>query len=123
MSILQPYFDGLQARTLLVPYCKSCGKPHFYPRHACPHCWSEDYEWKPANGSATVITHTRVLANPPSQFESLLPFDIAIVELAEGVTLLTNIIESPKIEIGDRVSLCFIERDGGWLPVFKKATP
>lgn len=121
MNIIQPYFDGLAQRKLLIPYCKSCGKPHFYPRHACPHCWGEEYEWKAANGTAKVVSHTRVLANPPSKFESMLPFDIAIVELAEGVTMLSNIIESSTIKIDDPLSLCFIERDGGLLPVFKKS--
>lgn len=119
MSILQPYFDGLKASSLLLPHCKSCGKIHFYPRHACPHCWGEDYDWKPASGSATVLTHTRVLANPPSHFESLLPFEIAIVQLEEGVTMLTNIIDGSPIQVGDPLRLCFIERDGSMLPVFK----
>jgi uncharacterized OB-fold protein len=120
MNILQPYFDGLKKRQLLLPYCTSCGKTHFYPRHACPHCWEENYEWKPACGLAKVTTHSRVLANPPSHFEALLPFDIAIVALEEGVTMLTNLIESPGIQIGDTVSLSFIERAGSVLPVFKK---
>lgn len=120
MSILKPYFDGLEQKKLLVPYCKSCGKPHFYPRHACPHCWGEDYEWKSAHGSAKIVTHTRVLANPPSHFEALLPFEIAIVELAEGVSMLTNIVDSSNVAVGDSVRLLFIERDGNMLPVFKK---
>jgi len=120
MSILQPYFDGLNARQLLLPYCTNCGKVHFYPRHACPHCWEENYEWKHASGLAKVITHSRVLANPPSHFEALLPFDIAIVKLEEGVTMLTNLIDSPVIQIGDSVRLSFIQRESGLLPVFKK---
>lgn len=120
MSILQPYFDGLKKRQLLLPHCTSCGKIHFYPRHACPYCWEENYEWQHASGLAMVTTHSRVLANPPSHFEALLPFDIAIVELKEGVTMLTNLTESPDVQIGDAVRLSFIERDGNLLPVFKK---
>lgn len=121
MSILTAYFSGLSNRKLLVPYCKSCGKPHFYPRHACPACWGEEYEWKEASGKAKVVTHTRVLANPPSAFEHLLPFEIAIVELDEGVSMLTNIIndDNSKVAVGDRVELQFVERDGQLLPTFR----
>ncbi|MCV0438914.1 MAG: zinc ribbon domain-containing protein [Hydrogenophaga sp.] len=119
MSILKPYFDGLIERRLLIPYCKSCGKPHFYPRHACPSCWGEEYDWKDASGNARIGTHTRVLANPPSAFEPLLPFEIAIVELEEGVSMLTNIVGGGTVSVDAKVSLEFIERNGQSLPVFR----
>jgi uncharacterized OB-fold protein len=118
MSILKPYFDGLAERRLLIPYCKACGKAHFYPRHACPSCWGEDYDWKPAVGTARIETHTRVMANPPSAFEHLLPFEIAIVELDEGVSMLTNIVGGGEVTVGAKVALEFIERNGEVLPVF-----
>lgn len=121
MNILTPYFDGIARRQLLVPHCLSCGKPHFYPRHACPGCWSEDYDWKPAVGSGTVHTHTTVRANPPSSFVALLPYRIAIVDLAEGVRMLANIVGEVAPEVGDAVQLDFIERDGAPLPVFRAA--
>ena len=121
MRILQPYFDGLTQGKLLLPHCRSCGKVHFYPRHACPHCWGEAYDWKPAKGTARVVTHTRVLANPPSAFEHLLPFDIAIVALDEGVSMLTNVVDSASLAVGDELQLDFVQRDGKTLPVFKTA--
>jgi len=122
MSILTPYFEGIAQRRLLVPHCRDCGKPHFYPRHACPSCWGERYDWKPARGSATVHSHTTVLANPPSHFTALLPFSIAIVELDEGVRMLSNVIGKTSSAVGDKLLLEFIERDGEPLPVFRAAS-
>ena len=118
-----PYAEGLKQHQLLIPWCKSCGKPHFYPRSACPHCWSEeDYDWRSAKGTGTVHTFTIVRSNPPVEFVPLLPFPIAIIDLDEGVKLMANIVgdDWEKVAIGDRVQVEFIERDGEALPAFRK---
>jgi uncharacterized OB-fold protein len=121
MNTLSPYFEGVAKRQLLVPHCKSCGKPHFYPRYACPSCWGENYDWKPAVGTGTVHSYTTVLANPPSNFVALLPFRIAIIELDEGVRMLSNVVGDEPLAVGDKVVLEFIEREGSNLPVFRAA--
>lgn len=122
MAIAQPFFDGLAHNELLLPWCKSCGKPHFYPRFACPHCWGEDYEWRRARGSGIVHSFSRVRANPPSAFATRLPFMIAIIDLDEGVRLLSNIVDDPSdLAIGDRVRVEFHVRDGVNLPLFRRA--
>lgn len=121
MSILTPYFEGIAKRQLLVPHCMACGKAHFYPRYACPSCWGESYNWKPAQGNGTIHSHTTVLANPPSNFVALLPFRIAIIDLAEGVRMLSNVVGDEPLAVGDKVLLQFIEREGANLPVFRVA--
>ena len=122
MNIQKPYFTGLQAHKLLIPWCKACGKPHFYPRSACPHCWSEeDYDWREAKGTGVVHTFTVVRANPPPAFVSMLPFPVAVIELHEGVRLLSNIVgDYEAMAIGDNVVVEFVERDGRSLPLFRR---
>lgn len=122
MNIQKPFFEGLKQNRLLIPYCKSCGKAHFYPRSACPHCWSEeDYDWREAKGSGVVHTFTIVRNNPPPAFVPLLPFPIAIIELDEGVRLLSNIVgEYEDTSIGDNVQVEFVERNGQTLPMFRR---
>lgn len=121
MTIAKPYEEGLRQHKLLLPWCKSCGKPHFYPRSACPHCWSEEYEWRNAKGTGTVHSFTITRANPPTAFADALPYAIAILDLDEGVRMLTNIIDwADGLAIGDRVSVSFVERDGTVIPVFRK---
>jgi uncharacterized OB-fold protein len=89
-ATLAPYFDGLASSEFRLPWCRGCGRPHFYPRSACPYCWGEDYDWRPASGRGRIHTYTVVRANSPSSFQARLPYAIAIVELDEGVRLLTN---------------------------------
>jgi uncharacterized OB-fold protein len=122
MNIQKPFFKGLKEKSLLIPYCKSCGKPHFYPRSACPHCWCEDdYDWREATGTGVIHTFTIVRSNPPPAFVPMLPFSVAIIELDEGVRLLSNIVgEFEDMAIGDKVHVDFIERDGKSLPLFRR---
>lgn len=121
MSIARPFFDGLARKELLLPWCKSCGRPHFYPRFACPHCWSEEYDWRQAIGTGTVHSFTEVQANPPTSFADRLPFTIAIVDLDEGVRLMSNIVDdTSNLAIGDRVRFEFHSRDGANLPLFRR---
>jgi uncharacterized protein len=120
MNIAQPFHDGLARRELLIPWCRSCGNPHFYPRFACPHCWGERYDWRRAAGAGVVYSFTRVLANPPTAFVDELPFTIAIIDLDEGVRLLSNIVDAPRdLAIGDRVSVEIHARNGVNLPLFR----
>ncbi len=121
MNIARPFYEGLKANTLLLPWCKSCGKPHFYPRSACPHCWAEDYDWRLAAGTGVVHTFTIVRANPPPSFVPLLPYPIAIIQLDEGVRLLSNIVgEWESLAIGDKVGVEFVARGGESLPFFRR---
>lgn len=105
-ATLAPYFDGLASGEFRLPWCRGCGRPHFYPRSACPYCWGEDYDWRPASGRGRIHTYTVVRANPPSSFQARLPYAIAIVDLDEGVRLLTNL-DGPLDEtsIGDPVAV------------------
>lgn len=120
MAIAKPFYEGLRRRQLLLPWCKSCNRCHFYPRSACPHCWSEEYDWRPAAGTGTVHSFTVVRSNPPSAFRPRLPYTIAIIDLDEGVRLMSNILSDPKaLKIGDRVKVEFVERDNEMLPLFR----
>jgi uncharacterized protein len=62
-----------------------------------------------------------VRSNPPASFQPDVPFTLAVVELNEGVRLLTNIVgPAEDLVIGDRVVAEFTERDGRTLPVFRR---
>lgn len=123
MNIARPFREGLTRNKLLLPWCRSCGKSHFYPRSACPHCWAEDeYDWRPAVGTGTVHTFTIVRANPPPAFVALLPYAIAIIDLEEHVRILSNIVgDYENLAIGDKVRVEFASRAGQSLPLFRRS--
>lgn len=120
MLIAKPFHEGLARDQLLIPWCKVCGKPHFYPRSACPHCWAEEYDWRPVAGTGVVHSYTIVRANPPTAFVLALPYCIAIIDLDEGVRILSNVVGDGKLAIGDKVRVEFASRGDARLPLFKR---
>jgi uncharacterized OB-fold protein len=89
----EPFWAGAREGRLVIQKCTDCKKHIFYPRLSCPFCFSEKLDWIEASGRGTVYSHTLVQNNPPSAFMEDLPFTIAIVELEEGVRMMTNIVE------------------------------
>ena len=89
----QHFWDGTRQGRLLLQRCNGCDKSYFPPRPFCPSCASRDVDVIDASGRA--ILRSYVLSYRPTPgFE--IPFSIAIVELAEGPRMLTNIIDCPQ---------------------------
>ena len=109
------FWAGTAAGRLRLPYCCSCGKPHWYPRAQCPLCMGAQTEWRDAAGTGAIYTFS------VSRRVGPVPFVIAYVRLDEGVTLLTNIVDCDfdSLRIGDRVRLVMkASGDGTMVPMF-----
>jgi uncharacterized OB-fold protein len=113
---LQPYWQAAARGKLLIKHCKACGRNHYYPRPICPHCFSDRTEWLEASGEGTIYSWSvERRANPP--------YSIAYITLAEGVSLLTSIVDCDfnALAVGQKVKLGFEQRDGQPTPVFRPA--
>lgn len=86
-----PYWEQARAGRLVVQRCAACGKIWHPPLPACPGCRSADVGWLEASGDGTVYSYTVVTHATHSQFAGLVPYVVAIVELAEGPRLVTGI--------------------------------
>ena len=105
----QPFWDAAAEGKLLIKKCNSCGEVHFYPRANCPFCFSGDTAWQQASGQGTIYTYSVMRRGAPE------PYAIAYVTLAEGPTMMTNIVDCDLdgIKIGQKVKLVFKPTDGG----------
>ena len=113
----KPFFEACAAGKFVLPTCGACGKAHWYPRGVCPHCMSQNLSWKDASGQGTVYSFSVMK-------RAEVPYAIAYVTLAEGPTMLTNIVECDldTIKIGQKVALRFVPTEGGPpLPMFTPA--
>jgi hypothetical protein len=120
----KPFWDAAREEKLLVQKCQDCDKHIFYPRIACPHCFSDKVEWVEASGKGTVYSYTVVTNNAPSAFIQDMPFVIAIVKLEEGVQMLSNIINCnpDDVECDMPVEVTFEKIDDEFtLPKFRPA--
>ena len=105
----RPFWEAAAQGRLLIGKCRSCGKPHFYPRAICPFCFSDRTEWQDARGTGTVYTCSVLRRGAPE------PYCIAYVTLEEGVSMLTNIVDCDldAIRIGQSVRVVFKPTEGG----------
>lgn len=92
-SWAKPFWAAARERRLMIQRCADCEKHVFYPRLSCPSCFSDRLDWIEASGRGTIYSYTLVQNNPPSTFAKDVPFVIAIVELEEGVRMMTNIVD------------------------------
>jgi uncharacterized OB-fold protein len=108
------FWDASERGILLVKRCIDCEKPHYYPRLICPHCGSDSTEWIESCGKGILYSYSFFRrANPPQI--------LAYVTLAEGITLLTEIINSDyeKLAVNDEVEVKFrVDPDGRYIPVY-----
>jgi uncharacterized protein len=88
----EPYWQAAREHRLALQRCKACGKFWFPPSRSCPHCLAADFAWTEVSGTGKVfsfVTYHRVY-HPG--FAKEVPYVVALVELAEGPRLLSNIV-------------------------------
>lgn len=85
-----PYWDAAANGRLVIQKCSDCGTFRFYPRLVCPSCMSENVEWVEASGRGRVYSYTIVHRAPPA-FRDDAPYVVAVIELEEGVRLMSRL--------------------------------
>jgi uncharacterized OB-fold protein len=103
------YWEALARHELYFQRCRDCGRKRFYPRALCPNCLSSATEWVRASGRATVYSFTVTHQNQAPGFREELPYVLALVELEEGVRMMSNVIgcAPDQVRIGMAVEVVF----------------
>jgi uncharacterized OB-fold protein len=89
----QHFWDGTKANELLLQRCEECQKVYFPPRPFCPVCASRQISVIKASGKGILFSYV-IHHRPVPGFTP--PYAIAVVELAEGPRMMTNIVECPQ---------------------------
>ena len=113
----QAFWNAAREGRFVVPTCTACGRAHWYPRAICPFCSSGEIAWRDASGQGTIYTFS-VMRRARE------PYVIAYVTLAEGPTMMTNIVDCDfdRLHIGQPVSVVFKDTENGPpVPMFKPA--
>lgn len=108
------FWEGVAQGKLLIQRCDACQRSIFYPRSICPHCFSDTLSWVEAQGAGTIYSYT-VVHRAFGPFAGQTPFVVALVDLAEGVRMMTRITgsEPAAVRIGAAVRVVFVEVDEG----------
>lgn len=111
MSVPRFWREAASRYNLIGAVCKCCKKVYFPPRRICVECHRASIgkmEKIKLSGEGKVISYTTI-HNPQKGFEQQVPYNIAIIELNEGVRITAQIIECKRedIKIGMKVRAVF----------------
>lgn len=113
------WWNATRDQQLMVQRCSS-GHAQLYPRSVCVVCGSTQLSLEPASGNATIWSFSIIHRSPaPDDFPA--PYAVALVRLAEGPVLTTNIVTSDLNAVAcDRPVTVVWEPlpDGRHLPLF-----
>jgi len=121
-----PFWEATREGRLLVQWCTACDRGVFYPRAFCPHCAAPGsaLQWRTASGRATV--YAAVVEHKPevarAAFSGGEPYCVALVDLEEGVRMVTNVIGCPPAEVRSGMAVTVTWEplsDGRQLPLFR----
>jgi uncharacterized protein len=121
-----PYWEAANRRELRLPRCRRCDELVFYPRAFCPRCLGTDLLWEKLSGRATLHSYV-VNYRPAPGWEGEAPYVIAVVKLAEGPTMMTNVVgvepDPARLPIDLPLEVDFEARGEQLVPVFRPVPP
>lgn len=119
----KPYWDAAKEHRFMLPKSKSDGRFFFYPRALSPYDdMSQDITWEEASGRGKVWTFSVHYMGPTPAYKGDPPYVVALIELEEGVKIMTNIVECDPndVKIGMEVEVVFDDvTEEVTLPKFK----
>lgn len=83
-ELTAPYWAAAARGRVLLQRCGSCGQVWHPPAPVCPGCRGTAWEWFEAAGQGAVRSFTEVVHPVHRQVETVVPYLVVLVELAEG---------------------------------------
>jgi uncharacterized OB-fold protein len=105
------FWEGTAKNELRIQKCGACGELRHPPGPMCPSCHETKPEYTVASGLGEVYTYV-VHHHPPVPGRTT-PYVVALVELAEGVRVLAELVDVPpdEVDIGLPVRIGFTKVD------------
>jgi uncharacterized OB-fold protein len=115
------FWDAAAAGRLEIQRCTRCSALRYPPGPACPDCHSLGWEPVEVSGRGHLFSYTVVHHPPVPGFDG--PAVVGVVELDEGVRLVTNLDLDPADTpvIGEPLEVFFLRQAEGWsVPQFRR---
>ena len=117
----RPFWEAAKEHRLVVQHCDACGRDQYPPDLICRYCQSSKLSFRDTSGRGVIYSFAVYVRSFMSGFEA--PYVVALVDLvdADGVRMMTNIIETliPSIKVGMPVKVAFEQRGEWAIPQFK----
>jgi uncharacterized protein len=101
------FYNGLREHKLLIQRCSDCKTLRVPPRPMCGNCQSLKWEASESTGRGTVYSYV-MPQYPPLPFFDY-PYIVVLVELAEGVRIVSNLreIDPNDVKVGMPVEVFY----------------
>lgn len=122
LPVTAPFWAACRQSELLYQRCGRCQAATFPPVEHCPECLAREQRWERSAGNGTLYSWTVV--HRPASPAFATPYAPAIVTLAEGYQMLTNIIGTTpgRLRLDLPVRVTFVDvGEGLVLPYFEPA--
>jgi uncharacterized protein len=112
------FWNGVNEGRLLVRKCAGCQRLQHPPSPMCPACGSLEWDVQELSGRGSL--HSWILSRHPTAPDDMTRI-VALVELDEGVRLVSNLseVDAAEVENGMLLEVVFAEIDGVVLPQFR----
>lgn len=119
---LREFFDAVRAGRLVVQRCAGCRELAIPPKAFCPSCHGKEWERVELSGKGEVASYT-VIRVPPAPLADQAPYAVAVVRMAEGVSLLGRVVDLPldSLKVGLPVTFTPLIQGDQPLIAFKAA--
>ncbi|QNG38812.1 acyl dehydratase [Geodermatophilaceae bacterium NBWT11] len=116
-----PYWAALREHRVRIQYSPSSGQWVFYPRLLAPGTLADDLEWREISGAGHLYSFTVATRATAPPWAGRSPQHLAIVELAEGPRLTTELVdvEGTDLHIGMSLDPVFVDVPGADVTLLK----
>ena len=123
ISRVNDFIDYLQDGKVMGTRCRDCGRSFFPPRADCCHCLTSDMDWFEIDGTARLITYSK-LEFAPIGFQEDVPYSIALLDYGDYKVFgrLASNLADDDVQIGMQLKTVANRLPSGQLNyVFQKA--
>lgn len=93
------FYEFCKKHELRFQRCTDCGTWRHVPRDMCAKCGSFNWAWDKSSGKGKIYSWTTAEQTMLPQFADVTPYSPAIIELEEGVRMVTWVTDIPSEEL------------------------
>lgn len=93
------FWAAAREQRLAAPECGDCGHIFFPPGACCPRCMSQKLGWRTLSGRGRVESWTVFHQLYYKGFAADLPYNVAVIRLDEGISLMSNVTGIPNDQL------------------------
>lgn len=118
----KPFWDACRERRLTVQRCEDTSRTWFPPSPVSPFSPDAAWAWVDCSGKGKVLSWVKFHQKYFSGFADELPYNVAMIELAEGAVLISNVLpQDQDLTVGMDVEVVFENRGDFVVPLFRAA--